>query len=303
MNRSAKGSWCGADEKLRKQWLRSGIVPADYSDPVAADYPDLLAIVEEKVKHERIRKKDNGDYALRYPLYLKWWIYADKRPALYAAISRMERVIVTCLVTSHLSFAFVELPKVFMHKLAVMPIDDYAGFGLLQCGIHEAWARTHSSTLAVALNYSPSDCFENFPLPELRVGLDAISKCYYEHRQSIMQSRNEGLTKTYNRFHDQQETAADIVELRRLQIELDQSVAVAYGWQDLNLGHGFRETKQGIRFSISEDARREVLDRLLALNHQLHAEEVAAVAAQAAIAPAKRSRKQKDAGGQATLDL
>ena len=118
-----------------------------------------------------------------------------------------------------------------------------------------------------------------------------------------MQSRNEGLTKTYNRFHDQQETAADIVELRRLQIELDQSVAVAYGWQDLNLGHGFRETKQGIRFSISEDARREVLDRLLALNHQLHAEEVAAVAAQAAIAPAKRSRKQKDAGGQATLDL
>ena len=32
--------------------------------------------------------------------------------------------------------------------------------------------------------------------------------------------------------------------------------------------------KQGIRFTISETARREVLDRLLKLNHQRYAEEV-----------------------------
>ncbi len=35
-------------------------------------------------------------------------------------------------------------------------------------------------------------------------------------------------------------------------------------------------TKQGERFTLSEPARREVLDRLLALNHQRHAEELAA---------------------------
>jgi len=56
---------------------------------------------------------------------------------------------------------------------------------------------------------------------------------------------------------------------------MDQAVAAAYGWQDLDLGHGFHQTKQGDRFTISETARREVLDRLLELNHQRYAEEVA----------------------------
>jgi hypothetical protein len=53
------------------------------------------------------------------------------------------------------------------------------------------------------------------------------------------------------------------------------AVAAAYGWTDLDLGHGFHETKQGLRFTISEPARREVLGRLLRLNHERYAEEVA----------------------------
>jgi hypothetical protein len=40
------------------------------------------------------------------------------------------------------------------------------------------------------------------------------------------------------------------------------------------LAHGFHETKQGVRFTLSEAARREVLDRLLQLNHERYAEEV-----------------------------
>ena len=55
---------------------------------------------------------------------------------------------------------------------------------------------------------------------------------------------------------------------------MDRAVAQAYGWDDLDLGHGFHETRQGVRFTISEAARQEVLDRLLALNHERYAEEV-----------------------------
>ena len=83
------------------------------------------------------------------------------------------------------------------------------------------------------------------------------------------------MTKTYNRFHDPNESAADIQKLRDLHVEMDKAVAAAYGWSDLDLGHGFHETKQGIRFTISESARREVLARLLKLNHERYAEEVA----------------------------
>jgi hypothetical protein len=89
-----------------------------------------------------------------------------------------------------------------------------------------------------------------------------------------MLARQEGLTKTYNRFHDAEENAADIQELRALHVEMDKAVAAAYGWTDLDLGHGFHETKQGVRFTISEPARREVLARLLRLNHERYAEEI-----------------------------
>jgi hypothetical protein len=55
---------------------------------------------------------------------------------------------------------------------------------------------------------------------------------------------------------------------------MDRAVAAAYGWTDLDLGHGFHETEQGTRFTIRESARREVLSRLLKLNYERHAEEV-----------------------------
>ncbi|HVB73697.1 MAG TPA: hypothetical protein VNE38_09100, partial [Ktedonobacteraceae bacterium] len=58
--------------------------------------------------------------------------------------------------------------------------------------------------------------------------------------------------------------------------EMDEAVARAYGWDDLRLEHGFHETKQGLRYTISEAARRAALDRLLLLNHERHEEEVRA---------------------------
>jgi hypothetical protein len=55
-----------------------------------------------------------------------------------------------------------------------------------------------------------------------------------------------------------------------------QPLAAACGWDDLDLGHGFHETPQGTRFTLSEAARREVLARLLRLNHERYEEEVRA---------------------------
>jgi predicted DNA-binding WGR domain protein len=56
---------------------------------------------------------------------------------------------------------------------------------------------------------------------------------------------------------------------------MNQTVVAAYGWQGLDFGHGFHKTKQGIRFTISETARCEMLDLLLELNHKRYDDEVA----------------------------
>ena len=120
LNRLGVGRWLASNLQQRKAWLREGIVPADYPDPVAADYPDLLAIVNEKVKPERTRKNEQGEYQLRYPLYLKWWIYADKRPDLYATIERMERVMVGVQTSKYLSLSFQPTNIVYSHMTVVL---------------------------------------------------------------------------------------------------------------------------------------------------------------------------------------
>jgi len=148
------------------------------------------------------------------------------------------------------------------------------------------------------MQYTPSDCFETFPFPSNIDDLDDIGERYYTHRQCIMLAYQEGLTKTYNRFHDPKEHSPDFVQLRELHTEMDEAVARAYGWDDLKLEPGFHETKQGLRYTISEDARREVLDRLLLLNHQQHEEEVKAglFATKGAKGKASAKKKKDDDG-------
>jgi hypothetical protein len=235
--------------------------------PYASDYSDCLAIIEEKVKPERINnnRKVYRDY---------WWQYGEKRPALYNAIATLKRVLVAVQTSKFLSISFQPTGIVYSHMTVVFKLDDYASFSILNASWHTDWVVEYCSSLETRLRYLPTDGFETFPFPNSTASLEKIGEKYYTHRQNIMQTRQEGLTKTYNRFHNPDETAADIQQLRELHIEMDNAVAAAYGWQNLELGHGFHETKQGLRFTISETARREVLDRLLELNHQRYAEEV-----------------------------
>ena len=67
-------------------------------------------------------------------------------------------------------------------------------------------------------------------------------------------------------------------ELRRLHVDLDNAVRDAYGWSDLNLEHNFYEVEtlpenDRVRYTISPAARKELLQRLLKLNHERAAEE------------------------------
>lgn len=207
----------------------------------------------------------------------KWWIYADKRPALYAALSGLDRILIVAQVSRTLAFAFVPNGWIYSHKTVVFPTDKYQDFAVLQSNFHSAWAWSFTATLKEDLSYFPTDCFLNYPFPQSEIEQDLLTtlgKEYHEYRRQIMLRHNQGLTKSYNRFHDPEDSSTDIVKLRDLHIRMDRTVAAAYRWSDLDLGHGFHQTKQGIQFRISESARREVLTRLLKLNHERYLEEV-----------------------------
>jgi hypothetical protein len=61
--------------------------------------------------------------------------------------------------------------------------------------------------------------------------------------------------------------------MRALHCELDKAVAAQYGWSGIDLEHDFHDTKQGVRYMLSQSARRSVVGCLLALNHERYDEE------------------------------
>jgi len=203
-----------------------------------------------------------------------WWQYIGRQEALYAAIAEFERVLVCGQVSKYWAVSWVQNGQVFADKVVVFALNNDAHFSILNSCFHTEWAEKTSSRLKEDPNYNLAATFETFPRPTENSTLTTVGKTYDHLRCGIMLDRDIGLTSTYNLFHDTKEASRDIQKLRDLHVEMDKAVAAAYGWSDLDLGHGFHETKQGLRFTISEAARREVLARLLRLNHKRYAEEV-----------------------------
>ena len=266
--------WAEADEERRCELRRRPVVPIDYPDPVAADWPDLLEIVEERVKPERLAQKDKVGQR-------RWWQFLRPRPELRAAIAGLERVLATnCGATPHHTFAFLPSRTVFANTLALLTFETDSAFCVLQSRPHEVWARFFGSSMKDDLRYTPSDCFETFPLPEhweKCSDLHAAGREYYEFRAALMTRTDEGLTRLYNRFHDPDEHAPEIVALRDLHAGMDRAVLGAYGWSNIPIKYVFlpdyaiNEEERGRRkrphrYRWPDEIRDEVLARLLALN-------------------------------------
>ncbi len=247
----------------------------DRSEEQCREYPDCWDIIERKVRPERQRTNTDGTYALRKPLPQRYWQYADKRPKLYSTIAGADEVLVACRVSKYVVHALVDAGLVYDVALNVFAPDVSELLPVLNSSIYEAWVRKYASTLETRIRYTNADCFETFPTPDALEGLRKIGDDYHAHRASINKTRREGLTKIYNRVHDPDEASEDIVRLRELHVEMDKAVVATYGWTGLDLGHNFHDTDQGPRYSLGHLARREVLDRLLELNHQRYAEELA----------------------------
>lgn len=295
---SATYPWRMLNEETQRSKLRSGIVSADYPGPVAEDWPDLLEIVDRRVKPDRLKQKRERRSRL-------WWQYAEAAPKLYRAIEDIEHVLaISCGASPHLSISRLSSKAVFSHALCVLAFGELSPFAVLQSRIHEVWARFFSSSMKDDLRYAPSDCFETFPFPEgyeTDERLEQVGQAYHDHRAALMIDANEGTTKTYNRFHKSDERSEPLRRLRELHDGMDRAVLCAYGWQDLAdelrpefLNEEIEDdhTYQG-RYFWNAEGRDRVLSRLLALNAERHAEEV-----RLGIAPKSSARSNDDENGE-----
>ncbi|MBI2941036.1 MAG: hypothetical protein HYY04_11430 [Chloroflexi bacterium] len=244
----------------------------DWSLEKAEEYPDLLSIVEERVKPERDRVKEKHERE-------RWWLFARYRVDMREAIAGLDRVLVRSRVSELHMLAFVPTNMVYGDVVMVFAFDDDYHFALLQSNAHEAWVRRNASTMRTDIRYTPTDCFDNFPFPQEqsaddRNGAARAGGEYHEHRRQMMLARNLGLTKTSNLFHNPNCRDADVRRLREMHAGLDRAILACYGWQDLDPDHGFRQNERSqMRYAIAPQARREVLHRLLDLNLRIAGEE------------------------------
>jgi hypothetical protein len=283
----------------------------------AEAWPDLIRIVRERVKPERDRLREDtgpGAHAKKW-----WWQYQHPRQPLYAAIEGLKRVLVIARVSNAFAFTFLPQRMVYNEKIVVLPFERGSAICALQCRVHEAWARFFGSSLGEGFMYATVDCFETFPFPdewEIDASLETTGEIYNEFRAALMIKNNEGLTKTYNRFHDpahdgsgvsgchSSDVVRDIERLRELHAAMDRVVLDAYGWHDIPTDCEFlldyeideeewRNKKKPYRYRWPDDVRDEVLARLLELNARRAAEEARSGAAAETGRRTKKAKRGK----------
>jgi hypothetical protein len=240
----------------------------DWDKNMAMSYTSPWSRIQNEVMPYRQRKKENGEYKTEQKAAENYWLYLRPRIELKHAINPLERVMVIGLTSKVVMPVWVPSNWIYSHACGIFAFDDDFAFGVLSSQFHWWWTLKYASTMGTTIRYTPRDVFETYPRPQFCKKVERVGFELNAHRAALMVANDEGMTKTYNRFHNPEENDPRIEKLRQLHTALDIAVRDAYGWQDIDLGHGFHDTKQGTRWTISPEAQRQVLDRLLALNHE-----------------------------------
>lgn len=236
------------------------------SEDEASRYRLPYRVVEERVRPERAQAKRKHHRE-------KWWRYGDHRPTLARRLSELTSVLVLAKVSARVIPVLVPTGPVFADKVIVFPYDDFLTYGALTSTIHRVWVDRYTSTMGTGISYSPTDCFDTFPLPPASSQVEAIMNELHDWRAKLMVNRDEGITVLYGGYHDPEDHRGHIRDLRRRHRELDAALLQAYGWSDVDLEHGHHDTRYGVFYTVSEAARYELLARLLDLNFRQYAEQ------------------------------
>ncbi|MGI5207891.1 Eco57I restriction-modification methylase domain-containing protein [Spirillospora sp. CA-108201] len=264
----------------------------DWPEEKAATYADVFELAEKHIKPVRLEnnRKVYRDY---------WWQHAEKRPALLKRIKDLPRVLAIALTSKTQIPRLVDSRQVFDQTAIIFPVDDYADLALRSSNLQYTWTVRHSGSMKGDLRYILSDCCETLPKCTRTKRMTQAGATLERAQQStedVREYSQPGLTSIYNLVHTPSVQDAAVDVLRQSHIEVDEAVRDAYAldeerepgirefeervastplpsWREIDLGHGFHETRQGVRFTISPQAQIDVLDKLLALNHYRYRQE------------------------------
>jgi len=150
-------------QDITRRWSEFWIIdfPPNTTLEQAARYAAPFNYSETNVKTERAKNK-------RAVYRERWWIHAEPRPEMRSHLVKYNRFIVTPTVSKHRIFDWQRHPFLPDQQLITFArCDDYF-FGLVHSRFHETWSLAQGTQVREresGFRYTPTSCFENFPLP------------------------------------------------------------------------------------------------------------------------------------------
>ena len=142
-------------QKWRKLWtLDFGLISVERSEKYETPFKYL------KTNVFPIRSKNRRESYAE-----KWWQYAEARPGMRRKLTGLKRFIATPGVAKHRCFLWSGIESLCNQGTLVFARDDDYFFGVLHSRLHEVWALKLGTRLETRPRYTPTTCFETFPLP------------------------------------------------------------------------------------------------------------------------------------------
>jgi hypothetical protein len=202
-----------------------------------------------------------------------WWIWGEPRKEWRKAKNGLARYIATTRTARHRIFQFLPSNVISESKVVGVACEDAFMLGVLSSREHLVFALVTGGWLGVGNDptYNHSECFDPFPFPDAtetqKERIRDLAERLDAHRKAVL-GKHKHLTMTglYNVLEKLRTGAAlseaekDVYDaglvgvLKQLHDDLDAAVADAYGWP-------------------ADLADEQILERLVALNHERAAEE------------------------------
>ena len=202
----------------------------------AALYEAPFEYVKDHVKS--MREKNN-----RKVYRDLWWIHMEPRPAMRRALDGLPRFLATARVAKHRLFVWLEGTTLPDSQIIAFARDDDYFLGVLHSRAHELWALRMGTWMGVGndLRYTPTTCFETFPLPwppgeepdgDARIAAVAdAARRLDELRRNWLNPAGgtevEAKKRTLTNLYNQRPTWLDNAHRK-----LDEAVFSAYGWPE-----------------------------------------------------------------------
>ncbi len=204
----------------------------DMTEEDAALYEAPFEYVNEHVRPMREKSRSTRS---------EWWLHERPRVDLRQAFDGLPHFLATARVAKHRLFVWLKGITLPDSQIIAFARDDDYFFGVLHSRAHELWSLRMGTSLEDRPRYTPTTCFETFPLPwppgeepggDPRVGAIAqAARLLDERRRNWLDpegaSESELKKRTLTNLYNDRPTW-----LANAHAALDRAVFDAYGWPE-----------------------------------------------------------------------